>query len=184
MQVVQALTRPGVVDFQGQFFTITGMPGASDSPVPPPRIMLGGYGDVALRIAATRADIVNINAVGKADAGPSAMDRKVELVTAAADGRAVELSTMIVMVVVSDDARIDALNDRIASLSAHGHRVPDGGLAPEALLDSPAFLIGSVDAICEQLISRRERWGISYYLISHPDIEAFAPVIERLASFS
>jgi len=35
-------------------------------------------------------------------------------------------------------------------------------------------LIGTVDKLIEDLHARRERWGISYYVI-------FAPVVARLA---
>jgi hypothetical protein len=42
-------------------------------------------------------------------------------------------------------------------------------------------LIGTVDQMVEDLQARRERWGISYYVISEPYLDAFAPVVARLA---
>jgi hypothetical protein len=42
-------------------------------------------------------------------------------------------------------------------------------------------LIGTVDKLIEELHSRRERWGISYYVIFEPCVDAFAPVVARLA---
>jgi hypothetical protein len=30
-------------------------------------------------------------------------------------------------------------------------------------------------------LARRERWGISYYIIFEPYVDAFAPVVARLA---
>jgi hypothetical protein len=42
-------------------------------------------------------------------------------------------------------------------------------------------LIGTVDQLVEDLQARRERWGISYYVIFEPHIDAFAPVVSRLA---
>jgi hypothetical protein len=42
-------------------------------------------------------------------------------------------------------------------------------------------LIGSVDHICEQLRSRRHRFGFSYPVITAAAMERFAPVVARLA---
>jgi hypothetical protein len=42
-------------------------------------------------------------------------------------------------------------------------------------------LIGTVDQLIEDLHVRRERWGISYYVIFEPYADAFAPVVARLA---
>jgi hypothetical protein len=40
---------------------------------------------------------------------------------------------------------------------------------------------GSTDEMCEQLIQRRARLGLSYLLVSDEFMELFAPVVERLA---
>jgi hypothetical protein len=42
-------------------------------------------------------------------------------------------------------------------------------------------LVGTVDQIAEDLQARRTRWGISYYVIFEPYMDAFAPVVARLA---
>ncbi len=42
------------------------------------------------------------------------------------------------------------------------------------------MLIGTVDKLIEELHARRERWGISYYVIFEPYVDAFAPVVARL----
>jgi hypothetical protein len=41
-------------------------------------------------------------------------------------------------------------------------------------------LIGSVNQIIEDLQARRERWGISYFTVFEPYMEAFAPVVAQL----
>jgi hypothetical protein len=46
---------------------------------------------------------------------------------------------------------------------------------------SPYVLIGTVEKLFEDLHARRERWGISYYVIFEPYVDAFAPVVARLA---
>jgi hypothetical protein len=42
-------------------------------------------------------------------------------------------------------------------------------------------LAGSVDQLCEQVQANRERFGLSYISVFEKDMEAFAPVVERLA---
>ena len=42
-------------------------------------------------------------------------------------------------------------------------------------------LIGSVDEVAETLIERRERYGLSYIVVMETVMDAFAPVVERLA---
>ncbi len=55
------------------------------------------------------------------------------------------------------------------------------GLTAEEMLDHPNALIGSVDAISDRLVERRERYGISYVMVSMRSTEALAPVVARLA---
>ena len=45
----------------------------------------------------------------------------------------------------------------------------------------PYVLIGTVDEIIKDIQARQERWGVSYYTIFEPYVDAFAPVVARLA---
>jgi len=54
-------------------------------------------------------------------------------------------------------------------------------LSPDEILESPYVLIGTVDQLIEDLQVRQERWGISYYVVFEPYMDAFAPVVARLA---
>ncbi len=47
--------------------------------------------------------------------------------------------------------------------------------------DSLHVLTGSIDQIVEELLARRERYGFSYIQVTEPHMEAFAPVVTRLA---
>jgi alkanesulfonate monooxygenase SsuD/methylene tetrahydromethanopterin reductase-like flavin-dependent oxidoreductase (luciferase family) len=51
----------------------------------------------------------------------------------------------------------------------------------DEILDSPFVLLGSVDEIAAQLVARRARWGVSYYVVFEDVADTFAPVVERLA---
>jgi alkanesulfonate monooxygenase SsuD/methylene tetrahydromethanopterin reductase-like flavin-dependent oxidoreductase (luciferase family) len=46
---------------------------------------------------------------------------------------------------------------------------------------SVAALNGTTDQMCEQLVQRREKLGLSYMLVSEELMDLFAPVVERLA---
>jgi hypothetical protein len=54
-------------------------------------------------------------------------------------------------------------------------------LNADQILASPYFQIGSVEQIVENLRALRERFGIAYFSIFARDMEAFAPVVARLA---
>ena len=52
----------------------------------------------------------------------------------------------------------------------------------EAMVEaSPFALIGSTDAIADELVRRREELGFSYVIVGGGDIDAFAPVVAKLA---
>ena len=57
---------------------------------------------------------------------------------------------------------------------------PAFGLTPEEARATPHALVGSVEQICDQLVERRERWGISYLGLSADQLEPFAPIVARL----
>ncbi len=102
------------------------------------------------------------------------MDERVRLVReAAGDDRylRLQLNVLVQRVAVTDDRRraAEELRSRWTQLT------------PDEILHSPYVLIGTVDQMVEDLQARRERWGFSYYQISEPYLDAFAPVVARLA---
>ena len=106
------------------------------------------------------------------DGTAAATAQKIAWVREAAGDRfdQIELNTIIPTVEITDDRR--AVAERLAA---------DLPISAEEVLDSPAVLIGTVDQIVETLQERRERYGFSYVVILEPVMEAFAPVVERLA---
>jgi hypothetical protein len=64
----------------------------------------------------------------------------------------------------------------IATTLAAGYQV-----STDQILQAPYLLIGSRDQICEDLLIRRERYGISYISVFEHSLEALAPVVARLA---
>ncbi len=171
----------GPASFSGRHYRIAGLETAPQ-PVqkPGPPLLIGGGGPRILRLAAREADIVGLvlrsrkdgAGLDLSDLSSAALDEKVAWVRAAAGARfeSLELNTLIQSVVVT------AERARAAEPLAHAL-----GITPEAVLDTPYGLIGSPAEIEAQLRERRERFGISYYVVFERDMEAFAPIAARLA---
>lgn len=181
--ILKGLFAPGPFSFQGEHYTVTeldGEPKPAQAPHPP--LILGGGAPRMLRLAAREADIVGINPAlrsGKVDAETArdgvaaATDRKVELIREAAGDRYadLELNMLVLGTVVTDD--------RASTIEAFA---PAFGLSPEELGAFPHALIGTVDQVAEDLISRRERWDVSYVVVQGPEaMDALAPVVAKLA---
>jgi probable F420-dependent oxidoreductase len=181
LAIVKGLLAGGSFSFAGKHYQINGMEG-SPSPVqkPHPPILLGGGGRRMLGLAAREADIVNVNydlregrinrrlvRTGLAEA----TDEKLEWIREAAGDRldSVELSVTIFLATVTDD------RESMASSVASGLRSE-----PREILEMPHFLIGTIEQLVEDLMVRRERFGISYVIVPGEAAEALAPVVERL----
>lgn len=179
VQVVRSILHSsGPVSLKGEFFCLDGMPGTATPGVPPPKIMIGGKGPRVLSVAVEYADILNVNLVGTPGARWETLDRMLDVL---GDQHArladVELAAMIGSVIVSAQDRRAAV---IARLRDRGLAESSGLGDPDAVLDSPALLVGSTEQVAEELQLRRDRWGISYYIVSYPDMAQLAPVIELL----
>lgn len=149
---------------------------------PHPPLLLGGGGPAMLRLAARMADIVSFvpnmatGALGPesaADGRADALERKLSWVRDAAGSRfdALELHTNLTQVVATDDRAGGLAKVR------RWYGVDDD----EAAAAVPHAVVGTPQQMADQLLERRERFGISYYSVFEPGLEAFAPVIALLA---
>jgi probable F420-dependent oxidoreductase len=182
LTIVKDLLKGEPVTFAGRYYRVTdhkNHPLPVQHPHPP--LLIGGNGRRLLTLAAKEADIVGLSGItfrrGGAEPDLSGwrvagVDARVHLVREAAGDRydRLELNALVQRVVVTDDRRqaAEELARRWTQLS------------PDEILQSPYALIGTVDQLVEDLQAYRERWGISYYVIFEPYIDAFAPVIARL----
>jgi probable F420-dependent oxidoreductase len=185
VDVLRLLFGDGEVEYHGRFFDIEGMPAWRGAPeLSAPRLAIGGSGRRVLQLAATRADIVNINLVGRPDASPALLDERINWIKAAAADRPdePERCAMVVKAVVDTAPRPQALANAMDAAERSGEAVPTAGQNLETFLDSPVVLVGSAEQIAAELLERRQRWGISYYVISFYDLEAFAPVVAQLTT--
>ena len=54
-------------------------------------------------------------------------------------------------------------------------------MTPEQVLDMPSMFLGTVDEICALMQARRERFGVSYYVVPDRLRDTLAPVVARLS---
>jgi probable F420-dependent oxidoreductase len=167
------------VNFSGKYYSVTGLKGSTihvQKPHPPIYIGGGGNGKRMLKIAGREADIVGVS-IGTTE---SVKERLSWLRDAAQERfEQLELATMVFSVVVTDQR--EAVAQRIASSQQSGPERRSFSLTPEQVLDSLQFLIGSEDQIVETLLNRRERLGYSFIQVAGKYLEAFAPIVARLA---
>ena len=184
IRIVKGLFADGPVDFAGQHYTITGLEGFP-KPVqrPHPPLHIGGGGQRLLSVAAREADIVGFlprarpDGQGQdiTDATAQALEQKITWVREAAGARFadLELGILVAQVLTTEDREQAA--HLIASTLARGYTV-----STEVILQAPYLLLGTVEQICEDLLARRERYGISYISVFEQGMEALAPVVARL----
>lgn len=178
IQIIKRLFGDDPVTFAGEYYTVRDLknsPRLVQRPHPP--ILIGGGGKRMLSIAAREADIVSVMPPGLGsesipDLRASSMRRGVERVreVAGVHFEHVELNTLLQRLVITDDTR-QAAED----LAQKWH------MTGEEALETPWALIGTVDQIVDTLRERRERHGVSYWAVHDRMMEAFAPVVARLA---
>ena len=180
--LVRALHSGEPVAHGGKHYRVSGFSGVP-RPVqrPGPPLMIGGGSRRVLELAAREADIVSLNFDNRAGViGPhgvrsstaAATSAKVAWVRDAAGPRfaALELEIGAYFVFVVDSP------ERVAAGMG-----PALGLSADEMLRHPHALLGPVPALCDELERRRAEFGISYVTVPDGALEAFAPVVARLA---
>ena len=185
LRVLKGIFADDPLTFDGEHYRFAGYDGFP-KPVqrPHPPFLVGAGGRRMLSIAAREADTIGLLAAPIAGGviaydhdpstrAPERMTQQIDWVREAAGERfgRIELSTMVSPVVASD---------RRAAAAALARARGWTGLEPEAVLAMPSILVGSADAMEDDLRARRERLGLSYLVVRDRDMEQFAPVVERL----
>ncbi len=184
VQGVKAFMRGGPVHAEGEWVNWSGFSALPEVERCPP-IMIGGGSKGILSIAAREADIVSLNFNNRS--GTLGMDGVVS-------GLAEQTQKKIGWIREAAGARFDALEIEIGAYltvvtdqqaATAGAIAGQLGISAEELLAGPHNLVGSVDYICEELLRRRELYGINYVTVledGENDIaRQFAPVVARLA---
>lgn len=182
LQVIKALWTGESVSFSGDHYRIEGLVG---TPIPVQRplpVFVGGGGEKMLSLAGRHADIVGLNptmSTGRIDASigsgatVEATERKLAWVRAAAGDRfdQLDIHTRVHLAMVTDDRM------SIAEALAGGF-----GLTVDDALHSPHALVGTVEQLVDNLVERRERFGINVIGLPLDAMDQMAPVVARLAN--
>jgi probable F420-dependent oxidoreductase len=174
------------LDIKGEHINWSGFYG-TPSPVqkPYPPLMIGGGSKKILEFAGQEADIVSLNFNNRAGVlGPDGMSsglaeataRKINWIKNGAGDRfkEIELEIGAYNTIITDHQQptAQAIGDAL-------------GMSAKDILEHPHCLIGDVDFICDELVRRRETYGISYIAVlddgENNMVEAFAPVVARLS---
>ena len=181
--ILKGLLRGDTVTFEGHHYRVTGHaihPRPRQQPHPP--LLIGGNGRHILALAAVEADIVALSGLAFTHGGTgrdfsgftaAGTDERLRWIRDVAADRLdrLELNALLQRVIVTDD-RAKVADDLARQWPP---------LTAADVLDSPFVLLGTVDEMVETLRRRRQRWGISYYVVMEPALDTFAPVVARLA---
>jgi len=180
VQIIKRFFGGREFSFRGKHYAIKGLEGAP-LPVqkPHPPLLLGGGGRRMLRLAAREADIVHVNYnLNEGRINPrlvrtgmaEATDEKLGWVREAAGERfgSLELSTILFFGLVVERR---GASEEAARLY---------GLSDEEGRGSPHLLVGPKGDVVERAHRFRERFGISFLVVSELDATRFAPAIEEL----
>jgi probable F420-dependent oxidoreductase len=148
---------------------------------PHPPLLLGGGSPKVLGLAGQLADIVSFNfsnargKIGPESISSSSHDATAQKVGWVREGAGerfgdIELEIGAYFVAVTDDFRSTA--DSLATRF---------GVTRNEIVDNPHALLGSVGAVCEQVIGLREQYGITYINVPHRNMLEMAPVVAKLA---
>ncbi|MBB2989369.1 putative F420-dependent oxidoreductase [Mycolicibacterium iranicum] len=164
--VIRTLLDGEPIDLRGDHYRVRA--GAGEIVATPPHrvpILVGGNGTRVLELAGRVADIAGFAGINhNRDAtrvrlshfdGPGLADR-IAVVRNAAGERfpEIELNALIQAVVVTDD--------RAAAAADLGETL---GADPAVLLNSPFMLVGTHEQMAEQLLARRQEFGVSYWTV-------------------
>lgn len=180
--MLQAYDSDAEVDYRGEFVQSSGyvaVPRPVQTPHPP--LMIGGGAPKVLGIAGELADIVSVNfnnSSGVVGAGSIASStenetrNKIQWIKDGAGDRfdTIELETATYFISVEGRSEITA--DAVSKRT---------GLPLDELKRFPHAAVGSVDEICEELIRRREEYGFSYITVGDAHLDAYLPIVQRLA---
>jgi probable F420-dependent oxidoreductase len=182
LQVIKGCWSEGPFSFDGRHYQIRDYD-AQPKPKQEPRIpiLIGGGGPKVLRLAGREADIVGINpnlragavtTEAAASASQAETVKKLAWIREGAGERfdAIELQIRYFLCAITDDAM--GFATRVA---------PGFDSTPEEVLGSGAALIGTIPEMIDQLVARRDDWGVSNIVVGGDNFVDFAPVVAALA---
>jgi probable F420-dependent oxidoreductase len=184
IRLLKALFEGGPVTFDGRHYHVTELdnyPRPAQRPHPP--LLVGAGSRRMLGLAGRHADIVGI--LPKAlpsgtisedisERTPATTAQKIAWIREGAGDRfaGLELSMMVSPVITADYRNAER---QFAVERGWGTGAAD------LVQDMPSAFIGPVERIAELMLARREEYGFSYYVVSDRAMQAFSPVVAKLA---
>jgi probable F420-dependent oxidoreductase len=172
----------GEVDYSGEFIQSSGyvaVPATVQRPRPP--IMIGGGAPKVLGLAGELADIVSVNfnnssgVVGAGSISSSTEDethKKVQWLRDGAGERFPDIEMETATYFISIEGRSQITAEQVMART---------GMDLPTLQRFPHAAVGSVEQVCEELQRRREEYGFSYLTVGDAHLDAYLPIVERLA---
>ena len=181
VEVLRAHWSGEPIDLGGEYVCVSGFAGRPvPTQQPGPPILIGGGAPKILRLAGRLADIASLNfnnssgRLGSASVVSSGADATAEKIEWIRDGAGdrfddIEIEIGAYFVAIGDDVapQLDAMAQRY-------------GVDSDVFASHPHALFGTVEQVCETLIDRRDRYGISYVTVAQRYIDEFAPVVAAL----
>ena len=182
LTIMKDLWANGTCTFKGEHYTITNAQGFPRPHTPGgPPIVIGGGGKKVLTIAAQMADTIGVNpslaaGVVGPDAAQSALAdvyrERMTWIRAAAGDRFDDLDLQVLTFMTSIVPNRDEVIANMAPLF---------NITPEVASEIPLLMVGTEDEIVEQLQKRREEFGFNDIVVQGDAMDAFAPIVARLA---
>jgi len=168
LDLIEPLLGGGTATAIGPHYAAAGAE-VSPRPVqrPRPPILVAASGRRLLSLAARRADIVALG-VGPTESETGAAER-IGWLREAAPERFDDLELNL---------NLMAVGDQVPRWISSQMGMTAAGLAEAGAVSA---VVGTADQMCETLLRRRETLGISYVAVGDELMEAFAPVVHRLA---
>jgi probable F420-dependent oxidoreductase len=184
VQVLTGLFCDGPMTFAGRYYSLNGFevfPKPCQHPHPP--LLLSGGGKRMLSLAGRVASIITLNppvapdgnSLDMAQATAEATAQQIAWIREAAGDRFAHIEIGNFVIGGVRTGREQRLDPRIAA--TFRSRTTGEQQSPQGIYT----LIGSVEQICEQVLSNRERFGLSYISVLEQDLETFAPVVAQLS---
>jgi probable F420-dependent oxidoreductase len=184
LSIIKELLAGTPVHHTGGFYRIDGLD-LDVLPMPrpgSPPLLVGAGGPRMLRLAARHADIVGVlpapirdpaDSDDPRDRLPSAFDAKIGVVREAAGNRFGDLEINAFGTFIITGNRRAETADLIV-------RRGWTGIDVEAVWQMPTIFIGSLDQIHSDLQARRERFGLSYFVVGEGNLPALAEIVSGL----
>ena len=182
LEIMRDLLSGATVTRAGRYYEVvdaSSYPPPIQKPHPP--IAIGGGSRRILSLGGRLADIVNVHTnIGagqrgeatRPDWGIQAAEERVNWIRQAAGDRFSEIELGLRVPMAALTGRREAAAAQLGSRSQ---------LSESEVLASPYALVGSVESISDDLVERRERFGFSYFLWNESELEAMAPVVNRMS---